>query len=116
MKTHFATYNSTSGVSAPNPDDWGNVAPNSFRGPGYFDIDMQLSRNFQIKERARLTWDSRATTFSTTRISLNPSGSLSSSSFGRITATVTPPTSIYGSFQSGTVSGRVLVLTGRFTF
>jgi hypothetical protein len=29
---------------------------------------------------------------------------------------VVPPTSIYGSFQSGTVSGRVLVLTGRFTF
>ena len=46
----------------------------------------------------------------------NPSGSLSSGSFGRITSVVGPPTSIYGSFQGASVSGRVLVLTGRITF
>ena len=46
----------------------------------------------------------------------NPSGCVNSASCGTITSTVTPPTSIYGSFQSGTVSGRVLLFTGRLTF
>lgn len=45
-----------------------------------------------------------------------PSGSLVSGAFGEITADLSPPTSIYGSFQGATVSGRVLVLMGRFTF
>ena len=42
-KTSFATYSSTSGVATPVQTDWGNIAPNSFRGPGYVDFDMQLS-------------------------------------------------------------------------
>jgi hypothetical protein len=46
----------------------------------------------------------------------NPSGSLSSSSFGLITTTLGPPTSIYGTGQGAAVSGRLAVLTGRFTF
>jgi len=115
-KSSFATYNSTSGVSAPIQTDWGNIAPNSFYGPGYFDIDMQLTRDFRIKERARLTFGLAGYNVLNHPNFANPSGSVSSNSFGRITATVTPPTSIYGSFQSGTVSGRVLVLTGKFTF
>jgi hypothetical protein len=45
----------------------------------------------------------------------NPSGTLSGS-LGLISATVGPPTSIYGSFQGASVSGRVAVVTGRFTF
>ena len=35
---------------------------------------------------------------------------------GTITSTVTPPTSIYGTGQGASVSGRLMVLTGRFTF
>jgi hypothetical protein len=41
---------------------------------------------------------------------------VNSASCGTITSTVTPPTSIYGSFQSGTVSGRVLLFTGKLNF
>ncbi len=46
----------------------------------------------------------------------NPSGSISSGSFGLITTTLGPPTSIYGTGQGASVSGRLVVLTGRFTF
>jgi hypothetical protein len=116
LKTQFATYSATSGVASPIQTDWGNTAPDSFRGPGYFDIDTQLTRDFRIKERAKVTFGLSGYNVLNHPNFANPSGSISSSSFGRITSTVTPPTSIYGSFQSGTVSGRVLVLTGRFTF
>ncbi|HLH19608.1 MAG TPA: hypothetical protein VKX45_20465 [Bryobacteraceae bacterium] len=96
--------------------DWGNIAPNSFYGPGYFDIDAQLTRDFHIKERAKFTFGLSGYNVLNHPNFKNPSGSVTSGAFGKITSTVTPPTSIYGSFQSGTVSGRVLVLTGRFTF
>jgi len=115
-KTAFATYNSTSGVASPVQTDWGNIAPNSFRGPGYFDIDTQLARNFAIKEKVSLTLGIQAYNVLNHANFANPSGSISSGSFGQITATVGPPTSIYGSFQGASVSGRVMVLTGRFTF
>ena len=36
--------------------------------------------------------------------------------FGLITGTVTPPTSAHGAFQGSAVSGRVMVLTGKFVF
>jgi len=115
-KTSFATYSTTSGIASPVQTDWGNVGPDSFRGPGYFDIDAQLTRNFRIKERARFALGLSSYNLFNHPNFANPSGSLSSGAFGTITSTVTPPTSIYGSFQSGTVSGRVVVLTGRFTF
>ncbi len=66
--TDFATYPG-SGVATATQTDWGNVAPNSFRGPGYFDIDAQISRNFKIRERSRSCSEFRLTTCSTTRTS-----------------------------------------------
>jgi hypothetical protein len=115
-KTSFATYSVTSGIASPVQTDWGNISPDSFRGPGYFDIDAQLTRTFRIREQAHLALGLSSYNLLNHANFANPSGSLSSGAFGTITSTVTPPTSIYGSFQSGTVSGRVVVLTGRFTF
>jgi hypothetical protein len=115
-KTDFATYTSNSGVAAPVQKDWGNIAPNSFRGPGYFDIDTNLSRSFQIHERAALNFGIQAYNVFNHANFANPSGSISSGSFGEITTTVGPPTSIYGTGQGASVSGRLMVLTGRFTF
>ncbi len=116
VKADFATYSTTSGVSAPVQTDWGNVSPDSFRGPGYFDIDLQVTRNFKIREKMNLTLGIQTYNVINHANFANPSGSISSGSFGEITATVGPPTSIYGSFQGASVSGRVAVLTGRFTF
>ena len=50
-KTDFATYLSTSGVGTPVQTDWGNISPGQFRGPGYFDIDTNIARNFRIREK-----------------------------------------------------------------
>jgi hypothetical protein len=115
-KADFATYASNSGVSAPIQTDWGNIAANSFYGPGYFDIDAQLSRNIKVTEKATLNLGVQAYNVLNHANFADPSGSISSGSFGLITANVGPPTSIYGSFQGASVSGRVMVLMGRFTF
>ena len=115
-KTAFATYSTTSGVASPVQTDWGNISPNSFRGPGYFDIDAQISRSIRIREGMNLTLGIQAYNVMNHPNFANPSGSLSSSSFGLITNTVAQPTSIYGTGQGASVSGRVMVLTGRFSF
>jgi hypothetical protein len=46
----------------------------------------------------------------------NPSGSLTSRSFGTITGTLGPSASIYGTGQGASVSGRLIVLTAAFVF
>ena len=46
----------------------------------------------------------------------NPSGNLTASSLGIISGDYSPPTSLYGSGQGAAVSGRVIVVMGKFTF
>jgi hypothetical protein len=114
-KTDFATYPG-SGISAPIQTDWGNIAPNSFRGPGYFDLDLTLQRSFAIKEKYKFNFGMQAYNVLNHPNFANPSGSITSGSFGEITSTLGPPTSIYGTGQGASVSGRLVVLTGTFVF
>ena len=115
-KTDFATYLTTSGVGTAVQQDWGNISPNQFRGPGYFDIDTNISRNFSIREKMVLNLGLQAYNVLNHANFANPTSSISSGSFGEITTTLGPPTSIYGTGQGASVSGRLMVLTGRFTF
>jgi hypothetical protein len=118
VATDFASYPGEFAASAGTPlqADWGNIAPNSFRGPGYFDLDMTLQRTFSIKERVKFSLGMQAYNLFNHPNFANPSGSVTSGAFGTITGTLGPPTSIYGSFQGASVSGRVGVLTGTFSF
>ncbi|MBV9744190.1 MAG: hypothetical protein JO099_10525 [Acidobacteriia bacterium] len=69
---------------------YGDAGHNSLRGPGYFDIDVALAREFHIKER--LTLVARGEAFNV----LNhpnfglPNGNIASSSFGQITTALDP--------------------------
>jgi hypothetical protein len=111
----FATYPG-SGVSAPLQTDWGNISPGSFRGPGYFNIDTTIQRTFHLKERVKFSFGMQIYNTLNHPNFANPSGSLTSNSFGQITSTLGPPTSIYGTGQGASVSGRLAVLTGTFAF
>jgi hypothetical protein len=115
-KTEFATYAASSGAGTAIQNDWGNISPNSFRGPNYVDIDAQISRNIRIREKMSLTLGIQAYNLFNHPNFANPSGTLSSGALGSITTTLGPPTSIYGTGQGASVSGRLAILTGRFTF
>jgi hypothetical protein len=115
-KSEFATYATTSGVGTPVQTDWGNIAPDSFRGPDYFDIDAQIIRAIRYKERAKFEFGVQFYNLLNHVNFANPTISISSGSFGEITTTVGPPTSIYGTGQGAAVSGRLAVLTGKFSF
>ncbi len=96
--------------------DFGNTAANQFRGPGYVDFDTQLMRNIPIKEKYKFAIGAQLYNLFNHPNFKNPSGSVTSSALGFISSTAVPPTSIYGSFQSGTVSGRVIVMAATLKF
>ena len=113
----FETYNSTSGVSTPVQMDFGQTGPGVFRGPNYFDIDTQLSKKFFIRERYAFEIGAQAfNTLNHPNFS-NPTASITSGSLGTTSGNVGPTTSPYGSFQGASlVSGRILVVTAKFSF
>ncbi len=117
---NFATYSTAVGVPGtagqPIQLDWGNISPNSFLGPHYLDFDTQISRNFKVKERVTLQLGAMASNVANHPNFGNPSGSLTSTAFGTITGTVQQPTSIYGTGQGASTSGRVIVFIGRLSF
>jgi len=79
-KTDFATYPG-SGIASPTQTDWGNISPNSFRGPGYFDLDATLQHSFTIKEKFKFVLGMQAYNVLNHPNFANPSGSVT---FGRL--------------------------------
>jgi hypothetical protein len=69
---------------------YGNAGHNSLRGPGYFDLDVALSREFHLLEK--LTLHARGEAFNL----LNhpnfglPNGNIASAAFGQITTASDP--------------------------
>ncbi len=102
-------------VPAETESSFGNLGRNAFRGPGYVDVDASLFKNFNVTERMRFQFGASAYNSLNHPHFQNPNADVSASP-GLITSTAIPPTSAYGSFQGSAVSGRVLVVTGRFQF
>jgi hypothetical protein len=99
---------------------WGggyNTTRNNFRGPGYFDADMSLVKNIRMSEKGvTLSMGAEAINFFNHPNFDRPTGSLSSGSFGKITATVGQPNSPYGNFQGSAANGRIIETTVKLKF
>jgi hypothetical protein len=74
----------------PAPGNDGNLGRNRFRGPGYAQVDLSLSKKFAITERCALQF--RADAFNAfNRVNLNnPVTDLVNNNFGRSVGTQTP--------------------------
>jgi hypothetical protein len=71
--------------SVPAKGTWGNLGRYAGRGPGYYEIDSALQKKFLLTERIALDFRAEAFNLFNHPIYSNPSGNLSSGSFGRIT-------------------------------
>jgi len=93
-------------------NSFGNLARNSFKGPGYFDLDMTLKKNFRVTENGvTISMGANAYNILNHPRFANPYNNLADgSAFGYIQSTVTPASSPYGNFQGSAVSGRILQL------
>lgn len=103
-------------VAPETETSFGNLGRNAFRGPGYFDIDTSLYKNINLTEKLRFQLGASAYNLMNHPHFQNPGANIAGSGLGLITSTAIPPTSAYGAFQGSAVSGRVLVVTGRFQF
>ncbi len=112
----FETYNNTSGIATPVQMDFGQTGPGVFRGPGYFDLDTNITKKIFIKERMNFEFGAQFyNTLNHPNFS-SPSAAVTSGAIGTTAGDLAPPTSIYGSGQGAIVTGRVMVVTGKFTF
>jgi hypothetical protein len=66
---------------------YGNIGRNSLRGPGYVQLDSELSRFFPITEALKLDFRIEAFNVLNHADFSTPSGNISSSTFGQITST-----------------------------
>jgi hypothetical protein len=77
---------------------FGNAGRNMLRGPGYFNLDMSLFRNFKISERFTFKFEADAFSVTNTPHFNNPNTNISGANFGAITSTlVTTNASLGGS-------------------
>lgn len=90
----------------------GNVGRNSFTGPGYFQNNVSIFKTFALPHEGT-TLDIRMDVFQLTNTPqfANPSNSITSGTFGRITSTTGS-----GSGVNGTGGGRSLQLAGIIKF
>jgi len=77
---------------------FGNAGRDILRGPGYFDLDMSLMRNFKITERFTFQFEADAFGVTNTPHFNTPNSNISAANFGAITSTlVTTNASLGGS-------------------
>jgi hypothetical protein len=95
---------------------FGNQARNSYRGPGYFDSDVQLAKSTSIGEHVKFKIGANLFNLFNHPNFAPPVNNLASSAFGRIQADIPPVSSPYGNFQGAGVSGRIIQVLGGFSF
>ncbi|HTQ56378.1 MAG TPA: carboxypeptidase regulatory-like domain-containing protein [Bryobacteraceae bacterium] len=95
---------------------WSSQTRNQYRGPHFFDIDMNLYRTFKFGETRNLKIGLQAfNVFNHPNFGL-PDAGLGDPTFGLITGTAGTPTSPYGTFLGFDSSPRLVQLSGKFQF
>lgn len=114
---HTPCISSSDFATATTQAGWGNTKPNSFYGPGFFSISSQLAKEITVTEHTRFEVGADAyNLLNHPNFGLPNSDVNKGQTLGTITTDVSVPTSIYGTGQGAIVSGRVLVVFGKFYF
>jgi hypothetical protein len=103
-------------VAAGSETGLGNLPRNSFRAPGYTSFDFAVYKSFAVKEKYKFTIGASMYNVLNHAEFAPPANDVNGGGFGQIFGTVIPPTSAYGAFQGSQVSGRVIVMNGKFSF
>jgi hypothetical protein len=95
---------------------FGNQSRNQYRGPGYFNTDLNILKSFRIREGMKVAVGAQMFNLFNHPNFAPPVSNIESPYFGQVTNTVNVPTSILGSFLGGDASPRLVQLHGEFTF
>ena len=83
-------YFNTAAFAPAATGTFGNAGRNILRGPGYFDIDASIFKEFYFTERWHLQFRAESFNLENRANFMNPTASLSSGTFGRITSAYDP--------------------------
>ena len=95
---------------------WPTQRRNQYHGPGFFDSDFTIGKNFKITERFVFNFTTNFYNVFNHPNFTNPDLNIADGTYGTITTTTAPPTGPYGSFFTGLPSGRIIQFAGRITF
>jgi len=96
---------------------FGAGSRNAYRGPGFWDVDLSLMKDIRIKERLTFTFGAQAYNLFNHANFDNPVDDVSNAAlFGSVISTVSPPTSLLGSFLGAGGSPRFLEIKGALRF
>jgi hypothetical protein len=109
-------YSASQFLSGTAQSDFGIMPRNSFRGPSYFDTDINLNKTFAVRERYKLMVGAFFFNVLNHPNFDQPNNSVTSGAFGTIESSVSAPTSAYGSFMGSAVSGRLIQTVIKFSF
>jgi hypothetical protein len=84
----------TSAFALPAPNTYGNAGRDSLRGPGFWNLDFSVFRNFSFVERLRLQLRGEFFNIFNHTDFGNPSATLGNPNFGVITSTANSPRTI----------------------
>jgi hypothetical protein len=98
------------------PTDFNAFARNAFRGPGYFNTDMNLMKTFALRERYKFTLGANFFNILNHPNFDNPVSNNLSSSFGMITTAAASPTTPYGAFAAAAEGMRIVQVFAKINF
>jgi hypothetical protein len=93
-----------------------NQIRNQFRGPGFFDSDLSVNKNFKLTERVAFGIGANLYNVFNHPNFASPVDTFGAGNFGQVLQTTAPPTGPYGSFFSGLPSGRIVQFQGKIVF
>ena len=108
--------NGPNGECLPLAYPFSNQHRNQYRGPGFFDSDLSVNKNFKLTERLAFGIGANFYNVFNHPNFTNPDPTLGDSTFGTITGTTAPPTGPYGSFATGLPSERIIQFQGKLVF
>ena len=93
-----------------------NQIRNQFRGPGFFDSDFTINKNFKLTERVAFGFGANFYNVFNHPNFASPVDTYGAANFGQVLQTTAPPTGPYGAFFSGLPSGRIIQFQGKLVF
>ena len=111
-----ATHSCFSAADFATPTNFNAFARNAFRGPGYFNTDLNLKKTFAVRERYRFMLGANFFNVLNHPNFDNPIANNLSSAFGTITTAAVGPTTPYGAFASAAEGMRIVQVFAKFIF
>jgi hypothetical protein len=99
-----------------------NQTRNGYRGPGFFDSDFTINKNFKLTERMAFGIGANFYNIFNHPNFTNPDNNFADGdpsqggTFGKVLTTTAPPTGPYGAFAPGLPSGRIIQFQGKLVF